>query len=199
MILVIRPLGEGFRESAHYWIQAFLYSLGLAITSALVGYGMGLVGFLFGQATGWLPPFRIAGLLALLFSMRELGVIKFPIPQRKWQVPISWVHKHRFAGTLTYGLTIGLGYLTYIPYPGFWILQAISFLSATPSVSSLLGVTYGLGRALPVLAVGFRGSSKLKSSPVSLFAFVLERQRSWRWFSVALLLGSGLIFTLGIQ
>jgi hypothetical protein len=196
MILVVRPLGEGFRERARYWVQASLYSLGLAGASAVVGYGIGLVGLLFRQATGWTPPLWIAGALALLFSLREVGVIKFPIPQRKWQVPISWVHKHRYLGSLAYGVTIGLGYLTYIPYPGFWILQAISFLSATPWVSTLLGALYGLGRALPVLTVGLTRASHLSTAPFNLFGFVIERQRSWRWFSVALLLGSSVVFML---
>lgn len=198
MILVIRPLGEGFQQRARYWVQAILYSSGLVGASGAVGYGIGWGGILFSQLAGWMPPLWMAGVLALLFSLRELGLIRFPIPQRKWQVPISWVHKHRYAGALAYGLTIGLGYLTYIPYPGFWILQALSLFSAAPSLASLLGAVYGLGRALPVLAVGIQGSSQMSSAPLNLFAFVLERQRSWRWFSVTLLGGSGLVFLLQI-
>lgn len=190
MILVVRPLGEGYKEFVRYLWQSVLYVTSMVLASTLVGLGIGALGLLTQQAV--LIPLSLAGVLALLFAARELGFLRLPLPERRWQVPISWVERRRYLGTLAYGFTIGLGYLTFIPYPGFWVWQASGFLSGLPWFGALLGALYGLGRSIPVLRIAASGLRPDPELPYRLTAFVLENQRNWRRGSALLLTVTGL-------
>ncbi|MDQ2805340.1 MAG: hypothetical protein M3Z04_00240 [Chloroflexota bacterium] len=122
---------------------------------ALVGAGVSALG---GLVRPWLPlPVALGALVivALAYALHELHLWRLPHPERAWQVPNAWIVRRPLLGVVAFGLTLGMGLFTYIPFTSFYLLLAWEALLTSPLLGAALGATYGLARALPVLVGGW--------------------------------------------
>jgi hypothetical protein len=76
------------------------------------------------------------------------------VPQIRRQVPEHWrrVMPLPVAGGL-YGILLGLGFTTFVLTLAVWALAGIAVASGEPALGVLIGICFGAGRALPIIAL----------------------------------------------
>jgi len=152
MISVIMPLGQRHRSPLFWVARGAIYLAATTAGGALLG---ALLGWL-GAGLRGLVPFAallvVAALLAAAYGLHEAGVWHLPHPERAWQVPNSWIMERPLLGAAAFGVILGAGVFTFIPFTSFYLLLIWELLTASPVAGALLGGAYGLARALPVLA-----------------------------------------------
>lgn len=151
MLSSIHPLGERARHN-RWSVTAGAFTLGSVGAAALVGAGLGAAG-----ATAGLGSFSgagralAAGLLALAAGAADLARLTVPGPHR--QVNETWIGAYRgwvYGGA--FGAQLGLGVTTFVVTWMVYATFALSLLSASPAGGAVIGVAFGLGRAIPMLA-----------------------------------------------
>jgi hypothetical protein len=108
-------------------------------------------GLLAGVPEGW----RHAGIVAVavLMLLRELGVVRIPLPQNTRQVPQDVLQRHLVSGALQFGFELGTGVRTYVSASAPYVLVAAVLLSGGQlHVALLVGLGFGAGRAATPLA-----------------------------------------------
>jgi hypothetical protein len=170
-------------------LQANLYTIGVLLASSSVGVIVASIGLMLKFVQVNLPLW-IVSILALGYGLKEFGLIKLPMPQKHWQVPISWINKRPIFGSFAYGLAIGTGFLTYIPYAGYYIWTALVLIIGSLKLGAFLGFMYGLGRALPIYLSGLTKSSGNKDI-FEISEFIYTKGQLWHRLSGALLFGTG--------
>jgi hypothetical protein len=121
---------------------------GLFLGAISTAFALLLVGSLVRLAA---PPsvwrWGLAGVVALL-AMRELGLLRFPLPQNRRLVP-EFVDRHGpVLGPLQFGFEIGTSMRTYTPsaLPHATALAVLLLAGPVAAVSAAAG--FGLGRSL---------------------------------------------------
>ncbi len=145
LVGALTPLGK----AAHnYWLRAVAaYTLAGSVSASLVGALLGSIGHRF-RAAG-LYWFVVA--LALVLAARELGWLRFQLPERERQTEKVWAHEFGFVvASAMWGFHIGLGFTTYVKYGGFWVLTLVAFTVGEPGYGAALMLLYWFGRAMPV-------------------------------------------------
>ncbi|MGD6964379.1 hypothetical protein ACQCVB_19430 [Fictibacillus phosphorivorans] len=194
MIYVIRPSGGRLKNWLSWLYQSLLYTFAAVLSSGFTGFIAATIGKTLNfDVLDW--SLLIVGIISLLYGFKEVGLIKLPMPQRKWQVPISWIINRKYTGAFFYGITIGAGYLTYITYSGFYVWVLLSMVLGNPVYGLLVGAIYGLGRSLPLIFGGL--SLYLKESNVATFSqIVFLRAKMWKIVSSFLLISGGFVLLL---
>ena len=128
-----------------------LYTLaGLGVT-LVVGAGMGELGRAAGLAGR--PVFVLAACLAIAVPLaaRELGVLRFRLPERPLQTEKVWMHQFGALGAATmWGLHLSLGFFTRVNYGGFWMLTLLALGLGSPGMGAVLMGGHWVGKALSV-------------------------------------------------
>ncbi len=127
---------------------AFSFCLGLVAGGVVIAVALLLVGSLLRAP---LPlPVRAGCVLvaAVLVTLRELGVLRFPLPENQRLVPESVFRLGRFAGPFQFGLEMGTGVRTYLPSGLAYLTAVVLLLFSTPVTAVAAGVAFGLGRSL---------------------------------------------------
>lgn len=153
MLASINPLVERARRS-RYWITATAYVLGSIVGGAVTGLVAGGLGTLLGAAvdlggspTGWL----IASLSAVALAC-EIG--RLPVPSNHRQVDEAWLEEYRgWVYGLGFGLQLGLGFATIVTTASVYLVFVIAVLSGSLVSGLVVGVTFGVVRSLPLLAM----------------------------------------------
>jgi hypothetical protein len=182
MIFVIVPLGEEAKDKLYWVVRVIMYTagsmVGASLLALLLGFaGQGIRALIPGMSLGWVVAFL--GVVALVFALQELGVIKLPMPQIGWQVPKSWQKSSRLTGNTLYGIVLGAGIFTYIPFASFYLLLMWEMAAGAVSLQSavLLGMVYGLFRGIPAV-VG--GVSMLRGVyPIPVTNWLLDHLNWW--------------------
>src|SRR4051812_12415849 len=94
----------------------------------------------------------LAATVALAAAVGEAKGARL-MPQGRRQVPESWrrvMPVPRAAGL--YGILLGLGFTTFILSFAVWALAGISVALGDPQLGLAIGLGFGVGRALPVVA-----------------------------------------------
>ena len=137
MIFVIVPLGKEAKDVASWVVRALMYTAGTILGAAVMALVVGLLG---AGLHALLPsiglPIAVAvlGLVALLFALHELNVVRLPAPQVGWQVPASWMRRSRLFGNTLYGLVLGAGIFTFIPFASLYsLIPSASATRLTPA------------------------------------------------------------------
>lgn len=94
------------------------------------------------------------GLMAVWFvvmSLRELGVVSFPMPQNARLVPESVFRHGPVLGPFEFGYEMGTGVRTYVTSSLPYLLVPMVALFSTPATAVAAGVGFGLGRSLMTL------------------------------------------------
>lgn len=90
------------------------------------------------------------GLISVLIAMR---VVPDVLPSSRWRVPRRWsrIGPIRYAGS--FGVLLGLGFLTARPAVSFWFLIAALLSLNEPRSALLVMALFGLGRGVATLPV----------------------------------------------
>ena len=165
-----------------------IHILGAVVGGAVVGAVLGFLGdaLSLGRWRVW-----IVGGAALMVLAITLTKDHFDLG-RPCQVPRKWTTsmpaQRRY---LVWGLMLGSGLATLIPYPAYLMLPAAE-LTAGPLVAAIAGGLYGLARELPALAVLVR-----PSGPEQTMELLPRLRLRWRRFNLFLAVAGGLALTIG--
>jgi hypothetical protein len=140
-------------------IACATFALGALAGGAVTFGGLALVG----ERLGANAPF-VAAAIALAAAAGEARGARI-VPQVRRQVPESWrrVMPLPLAAGL-YGVLLGLGFTTFILSFAVWALAGISVALGDPQTGLLIGVAFGAGRALPVIALAPSGGGALHAA-----------------------------------
>jgi hypothetical protein len=159
MILVILPLGKAAKDVTNWVVRVIMYTAGSVLGSAIMAFAMGLIGrglhlLLPGIRLEWAV--AILGTASLVYALHELNIIHLPNPQVGWQVPKSWQRSSRLVGNTLYGIVLGMGIFTFVPFTGFYILLLWELVAGAMSIKAAvtIGIVYGLFRGLPAIIGG---------------------------------------------
>jgi len=114
---------------------------------------------LLGARLGANAPY-VAAVIALAAALGEARNARI-VPQVRRQVPESW--RRRMPVPLAaglYGVLLGLGFTTFILTFAVWALAGISVAVGNPATGVLIGLAFGAGRALPVIALAPSGGGR---------------------------------------
>jgi hypothetical protein len=87
-----------------------------------------------------------AALIAVL--LRQLGVVRFTLPENRRLVPETVFRLGRHLGPLQFGLEMGTGARTYLPSGLPYVAAVAVLMTASVPLAFCAGVGFGLGRAL---------------------------------------------------
>ena len=142
------PVRRGRRTSKT--LLAFL--LGLLAGGLAAGLGAWILS---GLVRGVPPDARAATVIGLvaLGMARELGLVRFALPERSRQVPQSIFWSGSISPALRFGLELGTGVRTHITSTAPYLLLAGVVLLVDGAVLALTaGAAFGLGRAFMALS-----------------------------------------------
>jgi hypothetical protein len=176
-----------------------MYTAASAVGAALLGLLLGLAGrglhaLLPGVSFEWAA--GVLGVASLVYALHELNILKLPNPQIGWQVPKSWQRSSRLTGNTLYGLVLGMGIFTYIPFTSFYVLLAWEMVVGAVSLEAavLLGLVYGASRGVPVVLGGI---SMLRDTyPLPVSNWLIAHLGWWHTMNALMLLIVG-SFLLG--
>ena len=147
MLSSITPLGE--RGRGRRWSTTVTaYVVGSALGGAALGRALGALGLLLPGGQGW----RAGALAAacVLAAGLDLRGVRPPGPRR--QVDERWLTRYRgWVVGAGYGAQLGVGWATIVPTWGLYVVALAAALGGGPSVGVMVGTTFAVARALPVL------------------------------------------------
>ncbi|HEX6020951.1 MAG TPA: hypothetical protein VFZ00_03075 [Solirubrobacter sp.] len=131
-----------------------------ALAGGVVTFG-GLA--LLGDALGATAP-AVAAVIAVAAAIGEARGARI-VPQVRRQVPESWrrVMPVPLAAGL-YGVLLGLGFTTFILSFAVWALAGIAVALGDPTLGVAIGLAFGAGRALPVIALAPFGGGQIHAA-----------------------------------
>lgn len=149
MIETIGPMGhDGGRTTT---LAACATFAPFAVVGGVATFGaLGLAGSLLGGATvAWL----VAAVIAAAAAIAEARGIAIA-PQVRRQLPVQWRQRMPMpAAAAGYGVLLGLGFTTFMLSYGVWALMGVALAIGEPLAGIVLGVAFGVGRALPIVAL----------------------------------------------
>jgi hypothetical protein len=130
------------------------YAAGLALGAALLFGSLGAAG-------AALHPGRVAalvaGALAAAAVLADLAGLRVR-PQVRFQVPEPWRRTMPLTRALfLYGVLLGTGVSTFVPAAAVWALLPLSVALGSVGSALAIGLSFAVGRALPVLALTAHG------------------------------------------
>lgn len=197
MIFVIVPLGKAAKDVASWLVRVVMYAAGTIVGAALMSLVVGLAGGWFYSILGRVgleASIVILGVAALLFALHELNIVRLPSPQVGWQVPAWWMRRSRLLGNTLYGLVLGAGVFTFIPFASFYLLMALEFVAGAADLRAAvaLGMVYGIMRGLPAVLGGI--SMLRLQNPVPVSDWLIARLGWWHALNALVLLLVGGFF-----
>ena len=151
VIDTIGPTGHtGGRRTTIAACVAFLPG---AIAGGLLTFGsLAALGDLL-HGAGGRASYLVAAAIALLAAVLEVRGTRI-VPQIRRQLPEHWRRVMPMAvAAALYGVLLGIGFTTFVLSFGVWALAGVSLAVGDPALGLLLGACFGLGRALPILAL----------------------------------------------
>ncbi|HEX2057774.1 MAG TPA: hypothetical protein VHI71_05320 [Actinomycetota bacterium] len=158
MAETITPVVHGDKRRP-YLVASVLHVAGATIAAAAFGLVLGGVGALLRDPPDEARAFAVA-LAAAVYLSREAFGVPVPLPDRRRQVPQWWrtFYSPPVAAFL-YGLGLGVGVATYLTFGTFAAVMVGAVASGDPLMGLALCVPFGLGRAVAVVAVTWRGTT----------------------------------------
>jgi len=151
VIDTIGPTGHtGGRRTTTAACIAFLPG---AVAGGLITFGsLAVLGDLL-HGAGGRASYLVAAGIALMAAVLEARGTRI-VPQIRRQLPEHWrrVMPMPLAAAL-YGVLLGIGFTTFVLSFGVWALAGVSLAVGDPALGLVLGACFGVGRALPILAL----------------------------------------------
>lgn len=172
MMDFITPVVHGGR--ARWKLALIAYGLAAAISAATFGALLGMGGRALRQQ---LPighgavVLSVMVLVVLVAAVHELGIVRIPWPQRRWQVPSSWRFiAPRWIPSALYGLLLGPGFLTYIPVATYYALVAMAIFLGDPGCAAAVFALFAAGQLVPLYLVS-RGAETFDAAAARIAAW----------------------------
>jgi len=150
MVETLAPAGYAGRLRTTL-VACATFTVGALVGGVVTFGGLGLLGEWLGA--GGTGAAAVAAVIAVAAAISEARGVRI-VPQVRRQVPESWrrVLPLPLAAGL-YGVLLGLGFTTFILTFAVWALAAVSVALGDPALGAVLGLAFGAGRALPVIAL----------------------------------------------
>jgi hypothetical protein len=154
MLTSISPFGERARAS-RWWLTTTAYVLSSAAGGTLVGLLAALLGSAVPERWRWSAGgFAVAAALLVLGLVLDLGVGGARLPSWRRQVDEAWIGRYRgWVVGLGFGAQLGVGVVTIVTSSTTYAVLVLAALGGTPWAGALLGLLFGLVRALPLVAM----------------------------------------------
>jgi hypothetical protein len=150
MLASITPLGE--RARGQSWSRAAAaYVVASTAGGAAVGGALGAAGALVlgGVGVGWRA--LLAGVGAVFAVLADRGG---RLPSIRRQVDERWLMTYRdWVYGAGFGVQLGIGALTIVTSASIYLTWAIELASASTAAGAIVGATFGVTRALPLLTL----------------------------------------------
>jgi hypothetical protein len=157
MLASISPVGEAARGQ-RWPVTVSAYLVASAAGGATLGALAGLLGWAVSTLIGTPPATAVATALvvaALLVVALDRGVLRWQPPAWQRQVDETWLTSYRgWVYGAGFGFQLGAGVLTRIPTAAVYLVVLSAIATGTVGAGALIGVTFGLVRALPILLAG---------------------------------------------
>jgi len=148
---------------AAFTLGALAGGTALFVGLAVLGAGLGLGGETSTEA---------AALVAAAGALAELAGARIR-PQIRRQVPEPWRRRLPLPlASALYGILLGLGFTTFVLTLAVVALAVACVASGQPALGAIVGLGFGLGRALPVVAL-----APITDRPLGLFMLRLMAER----------------------
>lgn len=190
LVFVIVPLsmGKGYKKG---FFMATLFGLGIALTLTVYGIIVALLGDYFGLDNFSRGMFFIAGIVAYVFGLTQLNLVRLHFPE----LPLPQFIQTRkdyskafFMGILLGNAGVGC------PNPAFYILLLYIATKASVVSGGWLGFVHGLGRATPLLLI-----SILAILGINMSKWIASKKESINTvMGWGLILVGVFIFTIGL-
>lgn len=145
------PLGKVAKQRKQWLANVTAYTLAGALASGLVGVLLGSLGALLGlNEVIWLG-IGAAILVSIAVIARELGWVRFRLPQVRRQTSDLWakVFPSPLVSAL-WGFDLGLIFTTWLTFGGAWLLALVALVSGDPTFGAGILIAHWFGRALSV-------------------------------------------------
>ncbi len=151
MLASIHPLGERARDR-RWSVTVSAYVLGSTVAAALLGTALGAVGGLLPLTPSVTAVLVVALCAAALAFDLRVGGLRLPTVHR--QVDKDWLDRYRgWVVGLGFGFQLGLGVVTIVTTAAVYLTLALALLTGSVAGGAAVGATFGLVRALVILAV----------------------------------------------
>jgi hypothetical protein len=153
----------------------FTFSAGALAGGVVTFGGLALLGQ--GLGAGGTAALAVAAAVALAAAAGEARGARI-VPQVRRQVPESW--RRRLPVPLAaglYGVLLGLGFTTFILTFAVWALAGVCVAVGDPALGAAVGLAFGAGRLLPVVALAPAAGTALGAAAQAAMA---ERPRILR-------------------
>ena len=194
MLSSITPLGE--RGHGRRWhVTASWYAAGSTLGGGGVGWLAGLLGSFAGLSTGVAVTLAAAA-VCIAAAGADVFVGGRSLPSWRRQVNENWLVGYRaWVVGGGFGVQLGAGLVTIVTSASTYAVFALAGLTTTAVTGGVVGATFGLARALPVLA------TRPATTPVALgrlHAVLAAWARPARIATVTVLaLGGTVLLSLG--
>jgi hypothetical protein len=128
------------------------------------------------RGAGAVAPVAVAAAIAAAAALGEARGVRI-VPQVRRQVPEPWRRLLPLPlAAWLYGILLGLGFTTFVLTLAVWALAGVCVALGEPELGLVIGLGFGIGRALPVIAlapvarrpVGVRAVALMAERPVVL-------------------------------
>jgi hypothetical protein len=176
MLGSITPLGERGRGS-RWGITVSAYVIGSALGGAALGAALGWIGSpLALSSAGRLGVLGVGIAIGVAF---DLGVAGLQLPTTHRQVDETWRSQYRgWVWGLTFGVQLALGVVTVVTTALVYVTWLAALVAGSAAAGTLIGLAFGLARALPILSVArVRTSGQLLGVDRTLQRFAAPARR----------------------
>ena len=153
-------MGDGRRRTT--LVSCATFAVGAVLGGVVTYGGLAALGTLL-HGAGHSVAFAAAAAIAAAAAVGEARGVRI-VPQVRRQVPEPWRRTMPLAlASWLYGILLGLGFTTFVLTLAVWALAGVSLAAGEPALGIVIGVGFGLGRALPVVglaATSRRGTSR---------------------------------------
>lgn len=154
MLSSIHPFGERARNN-RWGVTAGFYLFGSTLGGAAIGAVAGLVGWPIRALIG--PGATLVGgvVLGICASCLVVELTGLRLPTIHRQVDEDWLNRYRgWVYGVGFGFQLGLGVVTIVRTATVYAVVLIAVMTGSVAGGAVVGATFGLARALPILAVG---------------------------------------------
>lgn len=130
------------------------FSISALVSAAVTGCLFGLFGRVVvvgADTTSAVVLWVGASFIAFVYGLAELLGVGLRVPSRHWLIPQRWAAYGSPRLEIIFGLILGTGFLTVVPFIGYYLLLASCVASSSLLLGSTLMVIFGVGRVTPVL------------------------------------------------
>jgi len=147
MLASITPLGQRGRGAS--WTRTVTaYVVASAAGGAVIGAALGGIGSLLPGITST----AAVMVVAVLAALAALSELRGRPPSLHRQVDEGWLTSYRdWVCGVGFGFQLGLGAVTIATSASLYLTWLLELVVASPSVGALLGLLFGLARAVPIL------------------------------------------------